>query len=117
MSSPDDLPTLKSANKRKKMPDESLLTIKFRWDVTKQYSFHDDSDLRSWYLSPMGGNVKDSLVIDYKDGCRIHFPLMNIESYHVTPPPTRPEYKRVIPDRITMPEEIEDAEAPPAVHD
>ena len=104
-------------NKRKKMDDECLLTIKFRWDMTKQYSFHTNSDVRSWYLSPQMADVKDSLVVAYKDGCRIHFPLTNIESYHVAPRSTRPEFKRVVPGRITMPEEVEDAETSPAVHD
>ena len=105
-------------NKRKKYDDECLLTITFRWGLTKQYSFHENSDLRSWHLSPQTimDVQKDSLVVAYKDGCRIHFPLMNIESYHVAPR-TTPKFKPPIPDRITMPEEIEDAEAPPAVHD
>jgi hypothetical protein len=88
-------------DKRKKRDDECLLTITFRWESKqKSYSFHDDSELRSWYLSPIVVDPKDTLTIAYKDGTRIHFPLCNIESYRVEP---RKQVKS-------------DAETPPAVH-
>lgn len=98
-------------NNRKKLPDECVLTIKFRWDMTKQYSFHTDSDLRSWYLSPQMSEVKDSLVIAYKDGCRVHFPLTNIESYHVAP------RQKLKIEEIYAGKVKGNAEIPPAVRD
>jgi hypothetical protein len=101
------------------MNDECLLTITFYWGKTKQFSFHASSELRSWYLSPQSimDIRKDTLTVAYKDGTRIHFPLCNIESYHVAPRNRISAEDIYKGHMLTQPvKEEEDAETPPAVH-
>jgi hypothetical protein len=107
MPSPEDLPPHnpdhkgKGINKRKKMADECVVTIHLMNGTVRQFAFYEGSPFRSWHLSPMAISPKDTLTIAYDNGERIHFPLMNIESYHVAPR-----------ERMTL-----DAKAASAVHD
>jgi hypothetical protein len=106
-------------NKRKKMDDECLLTITFYWGKTKHFSFHASSELRSWYLSPQSilDIRKDTLTVAYKDGTRIHFPLCNVESYHVAPRNRIDKVEAFKRELLNEPvKEEEDAETPPPVH-
>lgn len=87
MPQPDDLPPHNHSNKRKKMPDESVLTIHLMNGTVRSFAFYEGSPYRTWYLSPLAivEGVKHSLTIKYANGERIQFPLMNIESYHIAP--------------------------------
>lgn len=82
---PDDLPPHNPQNKRKKMPDECVVTIYLLNGTVRQFAFYEGSPFESWCLSPIVISPKDTLTIKYANGERIHFPLRNVESYHVSP--------------------------------
>lgn len=85
MPQPDDLPPHNPQNKRKKMPDECVVTIHLLNGTVRQFAFYEGSPFESWCLSPIVISPKDTLTIKYGNGERIHFPLCNVESYHVSP--------------------------------
>lgn len=91
MSQPDDLLPHnsdhrgKGIGKHKKFPDETVLTIHMVSGTVRQFAFYQGSPFKEWWLSPRVISPKDTLTIWYENGERIHFPLCNVESYHVAP--------------------------------
>lgn len=117
MPQPDELPP-HNPKRRKKMDDECVLTIHLMNGTVRQFAFHESSPFRSWHLSPMVISPKDTLTISYRNGERIHFPLCNIESYHVAPRTSlKIEDIYSMQARKNRGEVTKNAEAPPTVHD
>jgi hypothetical protein len=105
-------------NKKKSFPHEDcILTIHLMNGASREFRFFENSAFESWHLSPIVVSPKDTLTIKYANGERIHFPLCNIESYHVSPRNRIDKVEAFKRELLNEPvKEEEDAEIPPTVH-
>lgn len=90
--------TTSSPRNKKPFPHaDCILTIHLLNGSVREFQFLENGTFESWHLSPIMLTPKDTLTIKFANGERIHFPLCNIESYHVAPRNRTTKLEEMIP--------------------